>query len=394
MKPLFRHWIIAAILPGLVAALLIAPVLISATDTPARAAELVAPEPDPEPEVPAPDAVVDEEAPVPDEDKPVEDADKPDEDKPVEDVDKPDDDSAATTIADEDNSSDETETSADFWKESAKYKAWLAGLSPAVRNETVASKLKEAFAKSKQAEAQLEKKVGQPTNKSAGSTSALPTYCKDMQQKLEQQLGSLKQMSSRTIVATLKPSIDAMHTYHPPWDDYQSDWDADELCTAAAWGNKDTGFVSANCNAVSDSIYRRGEAFSFCTKTFECEKSGRMSITINFDALMAFESGAIGFSNYNNEANARVFGYICHPNSNVWKEDKKEYCLAVPPPIKQYGTLGGLSTLTLVMPTVNVSQGDPIEIGAGVRQYSRARFAGAAIGNSSAVVSAIQVSIN
>ncbi|MCX8052595.1 MAG: hypothetical protein N3B12_02215 [Armatimonadetes bacterium] len=226
----------------------------------------------------------------------------------------------------------------------------------------------------------------------------MPTEAERMQSLFEERYNQLRlMMSSEIRPPTPVPSTQFNGTITAPYHRFNHSSKMDPLCWAIPLGEANNGIVQASAGALSESGYRRGESFAYVESGLEATASGNMTITITFQGVYAAEIVSTPL-NYQNEANARLWGFIANCTQDKFKDDYKEYKNIPRPLADQYGALESLSstntpTTTLFVGPLSVNKGDTITVGAGVRQYSRSRYFGVAQGTAACRVAKIEWTI-
>ena len=217
----------------------------------------------------------------------------------------------------------------------------------------------------------------------------------NIQRGVEQSTGAL--LTQLNTITPVQQGISgpSQGTFRAPYDDWNGDWDADAGCMAYGFGNKDNGFVWGNCQAFSESSYRRGSCQSFVCKRFTAGKTGTLKVKIhykNLDGVLTVSSPV----NYQNESNIALYGHICRP-PDYWKKTD-DVILLLPGALGLVADVSNATAPTgcqrdLNLAELHVNTGDLLEIGAGISVYDRSRWGGVACGQFGATVDSISFEI-
>jgi len=180
-------------------------------------------------------------------------------------------------------------------------------------------------------------------------------------------------------------------SFQAPFADWNRETNLDAGCWGTGTAGPNAGTVFATGSSYSISDYKRAEVFVWVEAPFTAPKTGEMTVTIEYTGLHC--GLVVGMPTYyQNLSRSSLYGFICYPATGTWEQELKTYAKVPPPAILSVPTAPG-EIVTLELPKVQVTQGEAVLIGAGLRQYDRSRWNGITAGSIGGVVYKINVDI-
>ncbi len=180
-------------------------------------------------------------------------------------------------------------------------------------------------------------------------------------------------------------------SFSAPYDGWNSESNIDTGCWGARVAGPNVGTLYATCSSYAATDYKRAEVFVWVEKAFTAPKTGEMTVKIQYIGLEAGLVAALPLD-YNNLSRSSLYGFICYPATDTWEQDMQSL-LQIPQPNVGALTDSPGKIRTLELPKVQVTQGEAVMIGAGLRQYDRSRWGGVTAGSVGGIVHKIEVDV-